>query len=98
MHDEILLRGFMETILGTELQEWQMDILRRMATIYSNKEKFESVRMPRVSRGMVPSLIANEIVGVQPMTGQTGPVFPLRFKFGEDEKFFEELPDELFEI
>lgn len=44
-------------------------------------------------RKIIPGMIANDICGVQPMTGPTGLIFSLRAKFGRNEleRFVDEM-------
>lgn len=44
-------------------------------------ETFRNVIIPMIRRTL-PSMIANDIVGVQPMTGPTGMIFSMRSRYG----------------
>ena len=48
------------------------------ATLTADIAQFKKVLMP-LARRIMPNLIANEIVGVQPMNGPTGQAFALRY-------------------
>lgn len=39
-----------------------------------------------IIRRVMPTIIANEIIGVQPMTGPTSQIHTLRVKYNEDDK------------
>lgn len=38
-----------------------------------------------IIRRVMPTIIANDIIGVQPMTGPVGEIFSLKTKFKDDE-------------
>lgn len=44
---------------------------------------FQKIAIPMIRR-IIPATIANDLVGVQPMSGPVGLVYSLRFGFGED--------------
>ena len=61
-----------EKVPMTEEEEAE-EIIRRLSTIPKNAT-FRDVVLPMIRR-ITPSLIASEIMGVQPMTGPVGEIF-----------------------
>lgn len=49
------------------------------------KPQFDKVILP-VIRRVMPSIIAHDIIGVQPMTGPTASIFALRAKYAESKQ------------
>jgi hypothetical protein len=55
------------------------EIVRRLATHPTPPDDFRRIVMPMI-RKVLPTLIANEIIGVQPMTGSVGEIHTLPIK------------------
>lgn len=47
----------------------------------TNEREFRDIIIPMI-RKTLPSLMANDIVGVQPMTGPSGLIFSMKAKYG----------------
>lgn len=85
-------KGFELKKLGSDLAKTNMAILLENQHNYLNEAgstmtgdiaNFNRVLMPLVRR-IFPNLIANEIVGVQPMTGPVGLAYAMRFRRGDN--------------
>lgn len=73
----------METILDNTLREMKlMEQATMGATSASNVATLNKVIMP-VIRRVMPTVIANEIIGVQPMTGPVAQIHTLRLRYSD---------------
>ena len=76
-------RQVMETVLNNTRRELAlMESATAGATAAGNVATLNKVILP-VIRRVMPTVIANEIIGVQPMTGPVGLVYSLRYTYKE---------------
>lgn len=70
--------GNMRIMLNNQAQELQNQLSE--GTISSDVQQFVPIFLPLVRRVM-PRLIANELVGIQPLTTPTGYIFAINFRY-----------------
>ena len=71
----------METILENSKVQLQ-EAASSGATMAGNIATLNKVMLPLIRR-VLPSLISNELLGVQPMTGPVGQIHTLRVRYAE---------------
>ena len=76
-------RAMMETVLDNTIREQRLlENATAGATNASNVAALNKVILP-VLRRVMPTVIANEIIGVQPMTGPVGQIHTLRVRYAD---------------
>src|SRR5690554_4394993 len=76
-------RAVMETVLENTRKELKlMESATAGATAAGNVATLNKVILP-VIRRVMPTVIANEIIGVQPMTGPVGQIHTLRVRYAD---------------
>lgn len=80
------LDGSKKEIVGTLLENQKTQVLTETAAAGSTDASaiagFRKIIIPMIRR-IIPSTIATEIVGVQPMQGPVGLVYSLRYKYAD---------------
>src|SRR6056300_874394 len=80
------LTGNKKMVMESVLENTKTHMLRESATVGAtsagNIATLNKVILP-VIRRVMPTVIANEIVGVQPMTGPVGQIHTLRIRYSE---------------
>jgi hypothetical protein len=80
------LTGTKTKVMDTVLENYKAQVLKEAATVGStssgNVATLNKVILP-VIRRVMPTVIANELVGVQPMTGPVGQIHTLRVRYAE---------------
>ena len=79
------LSGTKKSVMATTLEntrKYLMEAAGTGATSAGNVATLNRVILP-VIRRVMPTVIANEIVGVQPMTGPVGQIHTLRVRYAE---------------
>ena len=61
------------------------EIVRRLATPPPSISDFQRIVIPMI-RKIIPTMIANEIIGVQPMQGPVEKIRTLKAKFTDDSR------------
>lgn len=81
------LTGNKKTVMETVLENTRRRMLRESATsgatMAGNIATLNKVVLP-VIRRVMPTVIANELIGVQPMTGPVGQITTLRVRYAEN--------------
>jgi len=79
------LQGTRRSTMGVVLENTRKELLKESAlagtTVSGNIATLNRVILP-VIRRVMPTVIANELVGVQPMTGPVGQIHTLRVRYG----------------
>ena len=74
-------RNDMSTMaLILENQEKAIDTMISEGTVASDIQGFTNILLP-LTRRVYPKLIANELLGVQPMTGPTGFIYAMKYRY-----------------
>lgn len=81
--DDYFTKGYVNKIPMTEEEEAD-EIVRRLKTKPEPIITYRSTILPLIKR-IIPTIIANEILGVQPMQGSTSQAFTLLHKYGKQE-------------
>lgn len=80
------LTGTKSKVMETVLENYKSQVLKEAATVGAtsagNVATLNKVILP-VIRRVMPTVIANELVGVQPMTGPVGQIHTLRVRYAE---------------
>ena len=79
------LQGTKKAVMGTTLEntrKYLSEAATSGATSAGNVATLNRVILP-VIRRVMPTVIANEIVGVQPMTGPVGQIHTLRVRYAD---------------